>query len=99
MSTRHTSPQHDSVLFDFDGYIADTHPPWLEPFRRIFAQLKISISDRMIIHTTLHRWSLVAERLDIRNIKDFGARFYTHFHELTETVQTHQDVPKTLRSL
>lgn len=98
-STHHASPQHDTVLFDFDGCIADTLPLWLESFRRTFAQLEISISDRMIIDTAFHRWDLVAERLGIRDIEDFGTRLYTHFHDLTETVQTHQDVPKTLRAL
>ncbi len=91
--------KYRTILFDFDGCVANSLPIWLKSFRKTFDALGISMSDRDIIDKAFHRWDAKPE-LGIPNIEAFKYDLYANFDMLQKEIRLHDgflDVVKELR--
>lgn len=90
--------KYTTVLFDFDGCIANTLPIWLKSFRQTFEELKITLSDREIIDNAFHRWDAKPE-LKIPDVAVFAKLLYNHFYTFSRELKTHEGFEETIKEL
>ena len=91
--------KYRTILFDFDGCVANSLPIWLKSFRKTFDEMGVEISDRDIIDKAFHRWDAKPE-LGIPDIEVFKYDLYAHFDSLQKEIQLHEgflDVIQELR--
>jgi len=93
-----TPKKYTTVLFDFDGCIADTLPIWLRSFRKIYDDMGIDISDREIIDKSFHRWDEVKE-IKIPDIDLFAKTLYTYFNTYSKDLALHEGIIESIHSL
>ncbi|MBP9690989.1 HAD-IA family hydrolase [Candidatus Woesebacteria bacterium] len=90
--------KYTTILFDFDGCIADTLPIWLKSFRNIFDEMGIEISDRDIIERAFHRWD-ERDDLGIVDMDTFAKKLYVQFDALSNTLELHDGFIPTIQSI
>ncbi len=90
--------KYTTVLFDFDGCIADTLPVWLTSFRNTFDEMGIEISDRDIVEKAFHRWDDRGD-LSISDMDAFAKRLYEQFNSLSNSLKIHEGFVSTIQSI
>lgn len=90
--------KYTTILFDFDGCIANTLPIWLKSFRTTFDELQIALTDREIIDNAFHRWDAKPE-LKIPDVAIFAKMLYNYFNEFSQELKTHEHFEETIQTV
>lgn len=95
------SKTYQTILYDWDGSIANSLPEWLESYHKVFADFAISLEDQQIIDELFVSWEKIPD-YGVTDMEIFGEKMAEHLAQIVPfaPLQTHAEVTvKNLRAL
>lgn len=91
--------RYDTVLFDFDGCIANTIPAWFESFKNTFPKFGKDLSDEEVLKNSVQNYNSEKHFDDDKELTDFFETVYENFEILSKDTLLHKGFIENIKKI
>lgn len=90
--------KYKTILFDWDGCLADTLSVWLDAYKKTFADYGLNPSDEVLVKQAIGNWD-AARIFDIEDEVAYSEKITTNFANLLGNLKLNGDIKSVFEKL